>query len=421
MLKALSISELRPGMFVKNVSKQKKKIKIKTHGWVRSQSLIDQLKNEGILEVIVDFAQSEIEEENQIENKTPEVIEKENKTQNITPKVTKEEPSSVDQKIKRKQVEEEITLENEFSKACIAYDQGLNKVRTMYQDIAAGMQVNVNILHDVANDIIDSVFRNEDAMAVLTRLRDKNAYAWRHTINTAILISVFGRYLKYSKKSVFQLAMGALLHDIGQARVPQGIINKLGKLTELETKAMTKHVEQGFNLCKGEKGVTPVMLDMIINHHERLDGSGYPRGINEDKLSKTARMMAIVDTYDAMTADRVFKQGLEPISVLKHLLGQKDKYDPVLVQQFIKCIGVHPVGSIVKLTSDRLAIVLEGNKNNPIRPKVKVFYNTKHKHYITSKDIHLEIEDTSLKIVSGIKPQDHQINLSRLLKEQLIA
>ena len=277
------------------------------------------------------------------------------------------------------------------------------------------------MLNDVANDIVDSVFRNEDAMAVLTRLRDKNAYPWRHTINTAILISVFARYLKYSKQAVFQLAMGALLHDLGQAKVPQGVINKLGKLNELETKAMKKHVAQGFNLCKGQKGVTPVMLDMIINHHERLDGSGYPRGIKEDKLSKTARMIAIVDAYDAMTADRVFKQGLEPISVLRHLLGQKDKYDTLLVQQFIKCMGVHPVGSIVKLTSDRLAIVIEGNKSNPIRPKVKVFYNAKHNHYITSKDVHLAAEDTSLKITSGIRPQDHQINLSRLLKDQLIA
>jgi len=408
MLKALSISELRPGMFVKNVSKQKKRIKIKTHGWVRSQGLIDKLKNEGILEVIVDFTQSEIVDENKTENPSPKVIQEETSAQ-------------VNKKLKTKRPQEDITLEKEFSQACIAYDQGLNKVRTMHQDIAAGMQVDINMLNDVANDIIDSVFRNEDAMAVLTRLRDKNAYAWRHTINTAILISVFGRYLKYSKKAVFQLAMGALLHDLGQAKVPQGIMNKLGKLTELESKAMKKHVALGFNLCKGQKGVTPVMLDMIINHHERLDGSGYPRGIKDDKLSKTARMMAIVDAYDAMTADRVFKQGLEPISVLRHLLGQKEKYDPVLVQQFIKCMGVHPVGSIVKLTSDRLAIVLEGNKSNPIRPKVKVFYNAKHQHYITSKDVHLAIEDTSLKIVSGIRPQDHQINLSRLLKEQLIA
>lgn len=410
MLKALSISELRPGMFVKNVSKQKKKLKIKTHGWVRSQALIDKLKNEGILEVIVDFTQSEIAQDN-----TETDIDKTSEAD------IKAAPSKENRKSKKKPTQEDISLDKEFSKACIAYDQGLNKVRTIHQDIAAGLQVDINMLNDVANDIVDSVFRNEDAMAVLTRLRDKNAYPWRHTINTAILISVFARYLKYSKQAVFQLAMGALLHDLGQAKVPQGVINKLGKLNELETKAMKKHVAQGFNLCKGQKGVTPVMLDMIINHHERLDGSGYPRGIKEDKLSKTARMIAIVDAYDAMTADRVFKQGLEPISVLRHLLGQKDKYDTLLVQQFIKCMGVHPVGSIVKLTSDRLAIVIEGNKSNPIRPKVKVFYNAKHNHYITSKDVHLAAEDTSLKITSGIRPQDHQINLSRLLKEQLIA
>ncbi|SFB82172.1 HD-GYP domain-containing protein [Pseudoalteromonas denitrificans] len=413
MLKTYSISDLRPGMFVKNVSKQKKKLKIKTHGWVRSQNLIEQLKKEGILEVVVDLAQ-----------KDPTIVSQKQET--IVEKKLQESASKnieSTEKIKKtkKQILDDISLEQEFSKACITYDQSLNKVRTVHQDIASGMKVDIKILQKVATEIIDSVFRNEDAMAVLTRLRDKNAYAWRHTINSAILISVFARYLNYSKKSAHELTLGALLHDLGQARVPLGIINKLSSLSELENKAMQKHVAHGFNLSKTQKGVTPVMLDMIVNHHERLDGSGYPRGITGEKLSKAARMMAIVDAYDAMTADRVFKQGLEPISVLRHLLGQKEKYDSVLVQKFIKCMGVHPVGSIVKLTTDRLAIVLAGNRHDPIRPKVKVFYNAKHKHYITSKDIHLSEQDSTLKIISGVRPQDHQINLSRLLKEQLIA
>jgi HD-GYP domain-containing protein (c-di-GMP phosphodiesterase class II) len=177
---------------------------------------------------------------------------------------------------------------------------------------------------------------------------------------------------------------------------------------------------QGLGLVKGVKGITPLMLDMIINHHERLDGSGYPRGINIEKLSRPARIMAIVDVYDAMTADRPHQAGDEPINVLRYLLTNKQLFDTELVQRFIKCLGIHPVGTIVKLTNERLALVLEGNTLNPIKPKVKLFYNAKHRHHVTPKNIDLNDPNQALKIVASVKPLDYQINVSRLLKEHLL-
>ena len=110
---------------------------------------------------------------------------------------------------------------------------------------------------------------------------------------------------------------------------------------------------------------------MIVNHHERLDGSGYPRGVDGSKLSRPARIIAIVDVYDALTADRPHQEDDEPINALRYLLANKQLFDAELVQLFIKCLGVHPVGTIVKLTNERLALVLEGNHSNPIKPKVK--------------------------------------------------
>ena len=162
------------------------------------------------------------------------------------------------------------------------------------------------------------------------------------------------------------------------------------------------------------------MLDMIVNHHERLDGSGYPRAIQGDKISRPARIMAIVDVYDAMTADRPHQDGDEPINALRYLLANKQMFDAELVQHFIKCLGVHPVGTIVKLTNDRLALVLEGNKLNPIKPKIKLFYNAKHSHHITPKNIDLSEHTHDIKILASVKPLDYQINLSRLLKEHLL-
>jgi len=131
-------------------------------------------------------------------------------------------------------------------------------------------------------------------------------------------------------------------------------------------------------------------------------------------------MMAIVDVYDAMTADRPHQLGDEPINALRYLLANKQMFDGELVQRFIKCLGVHPVGTIVKLTNERLALVMEGNHQNPIQPKVKVFYNAKHNHHITAKDVDLNDTKNELKIIASIKPLDYQINLARLLKEHLL-
>jgi len=406
MLITLPIAELQPGMFVDSVSKQQQavnSIKIKTRGLVRDKSIIKRLLSEGVEELLIDFTQSDIA----IPAKYQPKVE------------TKKSPDSTAAPVKKK-VAKVISVEQEFAKASVSFDQHTRKLQSLYGDITSGLKMNLSLLDDIAADIVASVFRNHNAMTILTRLRDKHTYNWRHMINCAIFITVFAKYLGYKEKTVQELAMGALLHDLGQAKLPQGIFSKSDKASELEMQAIKKHVAQSLGLVKAEKGITPLMLDMIVNHHERLDGNGYPRGIKGDKLSRPARMMAIVDVYDAMTADRPHQLGDEPINALRYLLANKQMFDSELVQRFIKCLGVHPVGTIVKLTNERLALVMEGNHQNPIKPKVKVFYNAKHNHHITAKDVDLSDTKNELKIIASIKPLDYQINLARLLKEHLL-
>jgi len=401
MLVTLPIAELVPGMFVDSVSKQHEHInsvKIKTRGLVRDRSIIQRLVSEGVEELLIDFTQSDVALPAKYQ---PKSVEK--------PKPKKE----------KKVAEKGISVEQEFVKASVNYEQHSRKLQVLYSDITSGLKMNMTLLDEVVVDIVSSVFRNHNAMTILTRLRDKHIYNWRHMINTAILVSVFAKYLGYKEQTVKELAMGALLHDIGQAKMPQGVLSKPSQLNDNEMQVVKKHVAQSLGLVKGEKGITPLMLDMIVNHHERLDGSGYPRGITAEKLSRPARIMAIVDVYDAITADRPHQMGEEPISALRYLLANKQLFDSELVQRFIKCLGVHPVGSIVKLNNERLALVMEGNQDNPIKPKVKIFYNAKHKHHITAKDVHLS-EEHELKIISSIKPLDYQLNLARLLKEHLL-
>ncbi|MEJ2913923.1 HD-GYP domain-containing protein [Pseudoalteromonas sp. C12FD-1] len=408
MLIALPISELTPGMFVDSVTKQHEglnSIKIKTSGLVRNQAIIKRLVTEGVLELLIDFTKGDA------------AIPDKYKPKKSTPS---QKPITSSSKTKPPAVKPAITLEQEFAKASISFEQHNRKLQALYGDVTTGLSVNLKVIDEMANDIVSSVFRNTSAMTILTRVKDKHSYNWRHMVNCAIFTAVFAKYLGYKEEAVQQLAMGALLHDLGQAKLPQGIISRPSKLTGSEMDIIKRHVAQGLGLVKGEKGITPLILDMIVNHHERLDGSGYPRGITAEKLSRPARIMAIVDVYDALTADRPHQEGDEPINALRYLLAHKELFDAELVQHFIKCLGVHPVGTIVKLTNERLALVLEGNKLNPIKPKVKLFYNAKHGHHVTPKDLDLNESDQSIKIVSSIKPLDYQINLARLLKEHLL-
>ncbi|WP_233998335.1 HD-GYP domain-containing protein [Pseudoalteromonas sp. T1lg48] len=314
----------------------------------------------------------------------------------------------------------QASLEQEFLIASTCYEQSQGKLRAMFHDLSAGMLVNLELLCDIADAIVDSVFRNPDAMAALTLLRDQQSYTWRHMLNCAILTAIFARYLGYEMNKVRQMALAALLHDIGLAKVPQGIFSKAGHLSELELKAVRKHVALGLGMLKGQKHITGMMLEMIVNHHERLDGSGYPRGLGADKLSREARILAIVDVYAAMIADKPYKQAQEPLGALRYLMAQQDLFDQALVQRFIKCVGIHPIGTLVQLTNERLAIVVQGNSDNPIRPKVRVFYNTLHRHHITPKDIDLSRTKDDIKITASTCGSDFDLNPARLLKEHLL-
>ncbi len=251
-------------------------------------------------------------------------------------------------------------------------------------------------------------------MSILTRIRSRSTYQWEHAINSGVIMCGFSLFLGIEKSTTTNITIGAMLHDVGVAKVPKAIIDKNGKLTQNEQDVMQKHIVWGHNICKIDGISNKIITDMLVNHHERLDGSGYPRGIAAGKLSKLARITAIVDVYDAMTGEKSYKKGEQPIVALRHLLAKKDNFDRVLVQKFIKYIGVHPVGSLVKLSNETLGVVTEGNRLEPLKPKVTSFYSLKNQRNITSKPHSLSKED--IKIIASVRPEDYKINLSKVIR-----
>ncbi|MBA6353849.1 HD-GYP domain-containing protein [Colwellia sp. BRX9-1] len=388
-LKTLSIDELEIGMFVTTVMLKHSKTKVKNQGRVNSQSTIMSLKKQGVTQVIIKL------ESDKEQNK------------NLT---AKEEKLSTAESVILP-----CSLNEEFSRSCEIYDDSNKKIQDLFDQAKSQKNLSPQAISLLASEITNSVIRNQYAITILTRIRHHSTYQWEHATNCAILVCGFALFLGLNKETAEKMTLGALLHDIGVAKIPKGIIEKPDKLTVNEMDIVKKHLAWGHQLCKKDGFNDPIIMDMLINHHERLDGSGYPRGLKKEKLSKLARITAIIDVYDAVTGDKAYKKGQQPINALRYLLAEKGKFDQQLVQQFIKYLGVHPVGSLVKLSNDKIAIVVEGNRADPLKPKVKIFYSLKLQNYINSKDCDLSL--VTITIVGSARAEDYNINIAKVIHD----
>lgn len=402
-LKTLPINQLKLGMFVQSVTKQTGKIRIKNQGWVKTQGSIDKLIKAGILEVEID------PDKTLTLNKENKVVQKKAPPPAAAEKVEQHNPWHTTHSVSA-----------EMTKANSLYTEAKSLQSKAFDDIRAGNKINVAPFQELASGFIDSVFRNQDALACITRMREKDAYLLEHSINVSILISIFAKHLGIDRDIIQEIATGALLHDIGKINIPDHILNKPGKLTDEEYQVIQNHARFSKEILE-ESGLSGIAVEIAAFHHERLDGSGYPFGKHADELSQYVRMASIVDVYDALTAERVYKAGMEPIKAFKILKdGCPDSFDGDLVTKFIQCIGIHPVGTLVKLESQKLAVVTRSNPTSPLKPQVKVFYNAKHSHYTEIHDIDLANSRCHENLEAAIKPIDFNIDLIKFFKHSIL-
>ena len=384
-------------MFVQSVTKQTGRIKIKNQGWVKTQVGIDKLKKAGILEVEID------------PDKT------------LTKSVPEKEPPQTSTVVKKRDPWQKVhSSEQEMGKAKKLYDEAKTLQVKAFKDIKAGRDIDIAPFRELASGFMDSVFRNQDALACLTQMRQKDAYLLEHSINVSILMGIFAKHLGIDKEIIVELTTGALLHDIGKIKIPDEVLNKPGRFTDDEFKIMKMHSLFSKEILE-ESGLTGVAVDIAGMHHERLDGKGYPFGKKGDEISLYVRMASIVDVYDALTAERVYKAGMEPIKAFKILKdGCPDSFDGELLTKFIQCIGIHPVGTLVRLSSQKVGLVTESNPATPLKPTVKTFYSAKHGRYTEVQDIDLSNKKTSDTLESAVKPKEYNIDLERFYKNSIL-
>jgi HD-GYP domain-containing protein (c-di-GMP phosphodiesterase class II) len=244
----------------------------------------------------------------------------------------------------------------------------------MFADARMGHAVDHRALAPLVDSITESVARDPRALITVTRLRSKDEYTWLHSVAVAALLIGFARHFALAEKEVSELGLAGLLHDIGKMAVPSAVLEKNGALDPAELAVVRHHPEKGHALLLGGD-VPAVVLDVCLHHHERVDGRGYPFGLSGDRLSLAARMSAVCDVYDAVTSQRPYKRPWAPGEALARMLSWHGHFDAELLAAFIDHIGIHPPGALVRLRSNRLAVVLGTGADDPTAPPVRAFYD----------------------------------------------
>lgn len=297
-------------------------------------------------------------------------------------------------------LEPTVSLDEEKRKAEKVYGDATGLVGSILANVKLGKAIELGPVEELAYEINNSILRNPNALLCLSKMQDKDKYLLEHSINVGILIGVFSRYLGYDRETVHQLVTGGLLHDIGKIRVPYSVLNKPGKLTNDEWLLMRKHVEYGVEALAQTKGIHPISAQICALHHEKLDGSGYPNGLNDEEISIYGRLASVVDIYDAVTATRVYHEGRNPFKAMKLLHTLAGKHlDKDLVYSFIRCMSVYPVGSIVELSNGKIGVVITARQGSPDQPIVRTFYNNRLKHHESPAVIDLSKPQVNLRIV----------------------
>ncbi|HEV8690775.1 MAG TPA: HD-GYP domain-containing protein [Ideonella sp.] len=295
------------------------------------------------------------------------------------------------------------TLQEELKQAAQLCRQGREQVQSMFAEARMGKAVDAETCLPLVNDISDSVFRNPGALVSLARLKTRDDYTYMHSVAVCALMVSLARELGLPDEACREAGLAGLLHDLGKAAMPLDVLNKPGKLTPEEFDLMKLHPVRGHELLVEGRGVGPSVLDVCLSHHERMDGTGYPHGLPPERISQLARMGAVCDVYDAVTSDRPYKNAWDPATSIATMASWKGHFDPAVFKAFVKGVGIYPVGSLVRLHSGRLAVVLEQNPQSLATPTVRVFFSTKSNMPVPTQT--LDLARSSDKIVSREDPK----------------
>ena len=286
-------------------------------------------------------------------------------------------------------VQEKTSFNDEIKRAAKICAKGKEAVVSMFQEARMGKAIEAEAAAPLVEEISNSVMRNPGALISLARLKTADDYTFMHSVAVCALMIALARQLGLDEQQTRDAGMAGLLHDLGKAMIPLEVLNKPGKLTDEEFALVKTHPAEGYKLLLEGNAISETTRDVCQHHHEKIDGSGYPKGLNSETMSLFAKMGAVCDVYDAVTSNRPYKAGWDPAESIKRMAEWKGHFDPADFQAFVKSLGIYPIGSLVRLESGKLGVVTEQGEHSLLKPKVKVFFSTKSQAYIKPEIIDL--------------------------------
>jgi HD-GYP domain-containing protein (c-di-GMP phosphodiesterase class II) len=390
MLQIINIDALLPGMFIVKVIKQAGEITVATPGKINDQQDINSLIDKGILQVQIDPAKST------------------HLNTDVGLNDLRETYLNASGLSYNQQLEDSLILHNQAKTI-----QG-----RLIKRVTNGKIADIEEVNNIMQEIVNKAFECDDALGITTLLKDNDEYFLEHSINCAILMVMFGRSLEIEKSTLQHLGVGALLMDIGMIKLPLLLTQKTDSLSVQESQRMQRHIDIALKLLEPIEDIDETSLTVIKQHHERLDGTGYPDGLKDEQISQYGRMAAIVDTYDSLTTSRPYRDTFKPADALKKMQTEDLGLDKELLSKFIGCIGANPIGSLVKLASGKLAMVMRLSRLHPLSPNVMVFYNLTTK---IAEVAHLDLSEVEDEIVDSVSPEDYDIGLSVFLRQSFFS
>lgn len=358
MLKKVPVNQLAVGVFVHGFDESWLKHPFwRSKFLIKDVSVLREVQQSGIPSCWIDVAKGQ----DTAAQKPPEPV---------APAPARSEPAAAPKRERR-------ALSEELQEAARLRARSTQAMRKMFSEVRLGKAIEPGDCVVLVDEVVESINRHPDALLSLARLKTADEYTYMHSVAVCALMVSLGRQLGLNDDQCRDAGMAGMLHDLGKAAMPQKILNKPGKLTNEEFDIIKTHPTRGYEMLLESPSVSDGAKDVCLHHHERYDGTGYPDKLAGEKISLLARMGAVCDVYDAVTSDRPYKAGWDPAHALSQMATWKGHFDTMVFQSFVKGIGIYPTGSLVKMRSGRLAVVLEQNATALTKPHVKIFFSTK--------------------------------------------
>jgi HD-GYP domain-containing protein (c-di-GMP phosphodiesterase class II) len=327
---------------------------------------------------------------------------------------------------KKKAAPIEVPFEKEFTRARAIYVDAIDTVSNILTDLRTGKLFSIKDIKETVIEITGSIMRNPDAMMLLTQIEAQDKAASNHALNVCILSTAFGRYLGMDEKELYELSLGAMLHDVGETQIPDGLMDKQDNYSTEELNLMQSHTMKGGEILSGLDDIPDSAITIALSHHERANGSGYPKRLVNDQISTLAKIVSITDVYDSVTSGTSREAPISATDALKSMYDWRNElFDGELIELFIQSLGIYPIGSVVQLRSDEIGIVISTSAERRLSPTLLLVLDSNKVPYQPPTIINLSqyIDDESKKyeITNVVDAEDYSIDKTSYIMRQLYA